>query len=332
MTGPMFFHCLLLDRAMRRFPLNNLKVLFFRLEFQPLERAILYNTKGKTKTFGFQHSALGKNFLNYVFTDGELGDHWRRRNEADSMPLPDYILTSGELGIQYMRQAGYPNGRLAVGGALRFSHLYEYIREMPSKEDLRKRYSLPQKKTIILVATSPLLQETVSMLNDLFGAAKQATTDYYMIIRCHPEALNAPGYVDQVQEILKGESRGVPFDFLTELVSLHDYIALSDAVLLTGGTVALEAMLLGCIPLIYINDAQFSHNPMTEYSDAVILIEDMSSMKQALDLLSQGDVTKKLRQFWERPIRDMFYDTLENPSKRFLSVIRNRFDIPCLPD
>jgi hypothetical protein len=327
LTNPMFFHCLLMDRALRRLPLQNLKALFFRLEFQPLERAILYNTLGKTKTIGFQHSALGKNFLNYVFPDGELGNHWSRREDTYSMPLPDYILTSGEVGIHYMRLAGYPEDRLAVGGQLRFSHLYDYVREMPPKEALRKRYTLPLDKRIILVATSPLIQETICMIDDLFRAAKQVTSDFYMIIKCHPEALNKSGYVGRIQEVLKAESKGIPFDFLTGPVSLHDYIALSDAILMTGGTVALEAMLLGCTPLIYINDAQFSHNPMTEYPDAVILINDLASMKKALDLLSKGGITERLRQFWDRPIRDMFGDTSENPVKKFLSVLTNQFHI-----
>ena len=329
LTSPMFFHCLMLDRAMRRIPLENAKVLFFRLEFQPLERAILYNSRGKTTTVGFQHSALSNNFLNYVFADGELGDHWGHRESIESMPLPDYILTSGELGIQYMQRAGYPREHLAIGGALRFSNIYDYVRSMPSREALRKRYALPLDKTIILVTPSPLLQETICMFDDLFSAVKEGPSDFHIIIKFHPDALKSPNYVSQIQKVIYREGNGVTFDFLTGSVSLHDYIALSDAVLLTGGTVALESMLLGCVPLIYINESQFSHNPMTEYPDAVILVDGRTSMRRALDFIGDGTAAAKLRPFWSKPIRDMFYDTSENPGKRFLTAVREQFHISC---
>lgn len=329
LKSPMLFHCLMLDLAMRRVPLENAKALFFRLEFQPLERAILYNSRGKTTTIGFQHSALSKNFLNYVFADGELGEYWAHRENIESMPLPDYILTSGELGIQYMQKAGYPREHLAIGGALRFSNIYDYVRSMPSGEALRERYALPLGKRIILVTPSPLLQETICMLDDLFGAVKEGPSDFHIIIKCHPEAVTAPGYVARIQKVLEAEGAGVSFDFITGFIPLYDYITLSDAVLLTGGTVALESMLLGCVPLIYFDESQFSHNPMTEYPDAVILVDGRTSMRRALDLIGDGTAAAKLRPFWGKPIRDMFYDASENPGVRFLTAVREQFHVSC---
>jgi hypothetical protein len=189
-----------------------------------LERAILYNSRGNTATVGFQHLALSRNFLNYVFCDGELGDHWRRRHDAASTPLPDFILTSGEKGIHYMQKAGYPQDHLAIGGAIRLRRIKEYGKEMPSKELLRKRYNQPLNKKIILVTPSPLLEETSSMIEALFGAVKDRPSDFHVVIKCHPNALRSPGYVSGIRKVIDRKGIGITTDLLTSESSLYDYM------------------------------------------------------------------------------------------------------------
>ncbi|MFH1857918.1 MAG: hypothetical protein ABH845_03325, partial [Candidatus Omnitrophota bacterium] len=326
-TSPVFFQCLLLDRCLQRVAFGNLDALFFRIEFQPIERALLYNTYGKMKTIGFQHSALGRNFLNYVFDEGELDAHWQKRGEQESMPLPDYILTSGAIGIEYMRRAGYPAERLAVGGSVRFSPLYEYREKMSSRQELRKKYGIPPGRTVVFVATAPLLQETLCMLADLFDAVKPAPERFHLVVKCHPGANAVPGYISKVKEVIAAHGKTVSLDFYNEPVAFYDYITLSDAVLLTGGTVALEAMLLGCVPIIYINDAQFSHNPMTEYAGAVIFVDGSDAMAAALKTITDRDAVEKLKMKWNKPLYDMFHDTGENPDRQFLSVLKNDLEI-----
>jgi glycosyltransferase involved in cell wall biosynthesis len=243
------------------------------------------------------------------------------------MPLPDHIFTSGELGVRFMQRAGYPEKRLTIAGALRFRHLYDYMKQMPAGEALRKQYGVPQGKSVILVATSPLLQETICMLTDLLEAAEQSRIDMHVIIRCHPEAVHLPGYVAQLERIAQAAGRKITYEFLSGPVSLQDYISLSDAVLLTGGTVALEAMILGCLPLIYMNDSQFSHNPMKEYPDAVLLIDSPAAMKAALDDVFNGRAAQRLRPLWKRPLTDMFSGTSEDPAITFLKAVRERIQI-----
>jgi surface carbohydrate biosynthesis protein (TIGR04326 family) len=326
-TSPMFFQCLLLDRCLRRVAMENLETLFFRLEFQPLERALLYNTHGRTKTVGFQHSALGKNFLNYVFEEGELGLHAKNQGDARSMPLPDYILTSGEKGVEYLRRWGYPPERHAVAGAVRLGPLYSYRKNIPPRQKLRAQYGIAADKKVIFVATSPLLQETVCMLDDLLQAVTSSPEPVHLVVKCHPNAHAVPGYIRRVRGLMESRRRDVSFDFYTEPIAFYDYIALSDAVLLTGGTVALEAMLLGCVPLIYVNDAQFSHNPLTEYPGAVILVDGRQAMEEALKIINDREAVEKLKRNWEKPLHDMFYDGEQNPNKRFIHVLKNDFRI-----
>lgn len=292
-----------------------------------MERAILYNTFGKTKCVGFQHSALGKNFLNYVFKPGELREHWDNRQNTNSMPLPDYILTSGELGSEFMLDAGYPESNVAVVGAVRFRSLFEYRKQMLNQNELRTRYAIAANKKVIFVAPSPLLQETVCMLDDLLSAIRGAEGPFHIIVKCHPDAVGIPGYTVKVKEVLKVNEDASSFDFFTEPIALYDYIRLSDALLVAGGTVALEAIVLGCVPIIYTNRTQFSHNPMTAYSNAAIIVDDSESMRAALNMLKDSEAVDRIKQAWDKPIRDNFYDASEITKERFLAVLRNDFGV-----
>lgn len=327
LVSPMFFQALQIDRAFRRLTLQNLKCLLFRLEFQPLERAILYNATTKTKTIGFQHSALGKNFLNYVFTPGELSPGTNLGNDETRMPLPDLIVSSGEIGLRFMRSAGYPADRTAVSGAVRYGPILDYLKELPEKQVLRKRHGLPLDKKIILVATSPLLEETLSLLSDLMGAVESDAQACHVIVRCHPNVSHREDFVRPLQEMAGTFQGKASAEVLIGAIPLYDSIALSDALVLSGGSVALEAMLLGCIPIIYTSDAQFSHNPMTEYPDAVLLASDRESLKNALAMIHRPDELERMKASWEKPIRDMFYDLQENPNKRFRHILKDVFRV-----
>ena len=166
------------------------------------------------------------------------------------------------------------------------------------------------------------------MLGDLFDSAMDRPSDFHVIVKCHPETLKVPGFVTSVQDLL-GEYGTVSAELLLGPVSLHEYIALADALVLTGGTTALEAMVLGCPSVVYVNESQFSHNPMTEYPDAVILVAGREDMKRALTLISDEEMIEKVQPAWGRPLRDMFFDTRENPSARFLNVVRKQWHIAC---
>lgn len=321
MSSPMFFQNILLDKALRKINFTSLNALFYRLEFQPLEKALLYNARGKTTTIGYQHSALGKNFLNYVFAPGELGEYWQHSSDHNSMPLPDYIFTCGEKGLDYMQKAGYPSERLEIGGAMRLSPLIDYLKQRPSKGFLRSKYGLPLNKKILFVATSPLLSETISMLRDLLGAIEKTPTSFYVIIKCHQNTKSNPKFLPMVKALFDKSKIELDFAIFVDNIPLYDYISLSDAVLLIGGTVAIEAMLLGVVPIIYISHAQFSHNPLIEYPEAVFLVDNKVSIEKTLAVVSDRRHTEKIKEHWQQPIQNLFSDPLEYPNEKLLNLL-----------
>ncbi|KAF0135207.1 MAG: hypothetical protein FD145_33 [Candidatus Saganbacteria bacterium] len=314
LTNPVLFEWLLLDKALRRYQLRNLKAVLFRLEFQPLERALLYNTRRQTTTFGFQHSALGKNFLNYVFQPNEFN--------TSTIPLPDQILTNGEIGQKFMTEAGFPAERLVAFGPIRYIPLFEYAKNRPSSIDLRRKLSIPLNKKIVFVATSPLLPETLCMLGDLLAAATQVGTAIHIFVKLHPNAKEFQGFVPAVKKLLRENIEKNSFAILPPSVSIYDYISASDTILLTGGSVALEAMVLGVVPIIYICHAQFSHNPMAKFPEAVFLVKNKQELLLALSAINDKQSINQIMNSWPDVIKLFFHDIIEDTIKKTITQIK----------
>ncbi len=307
------FEWLLMDNSLRRFPLEQFRAVFFRLEFQPLERALLYNAPGRTTTFGFQHSALSRNFLNYAFADGQLAD--------SKMPLPNYILTSGPKGYSYMKKAGFPQDKLVVVGAIRQSYLFKHMNQPPAKEALRRKYSLPLDKKIVFVATTALFDETISMIHDLLQAVSRDQARYHLMIKCHPNVRALPSFVPKIKELFKQHGGNYSYDiFIERNIPLHDYLLLADTVLSTGGTVSLESMFLGGAETIVYNCLfQFNHSPLLDYPEAVVIAKDLNSMAAALNT----EWSEVMRAKQQQPLSDMFGDITQDPQQKFISTIKN---------
>ena len=58
------------------------------------------------------------------------------------MPLPDHIFTSGQVGFDFMSNAGYPSKNIDIVGGIRFSDIHTYNQNMPNKIKLRNKYDI----------------------------------------------------------------------------------------------------------------------------------------------------------------------------------------------
>ncbi|MBI5701752.1 hypothetical protein HZC34_07945 [Candidatus Saganbacteria bacterium] len=324
LINPMFFQWILLDRSIGRIDLANLKALLFRLEFQPLEKALLYNAQDNVKSFGFQHSAIGKNFLNYVFTNNELVVSLVNKSDINSMPLPDYIFTCGRRGVENLLFAGYPKDRLAVAGGVRFHKLFDYSRKKPAQHELREKYHLPSDRKIIFVAASQLLNETICMLEDLIETITSRNEPYHVIIKSNPNKDKNKQYLAGIIKPLEKANGRVSHEIFREDMQLYDFITLADYVLLTGGSVAFESMVLGVVPLVYDCEPQFSHNPMIEYPQAVLIVNNSESIGNAFEIINDPRVLDGIKTYWEKPLSDMFSDVLHDPTDDFLELLEER--------
>jgi len=83
-------------------------------EAQPQERMLVLAAKAAgVRSVGYQHTTVPEFQLPFFSTEREYLES----------PLPDVLLTSGEQPARVLREAGFPAGRLKVGGTRRYAHL-----------------------------------------------------------------------------------------------------------------------------------------------------------------------------------------------------------------
>jgi surface carbohydrate biosynthesis protein (TIGR04326 family) len=130
---PLFYRELLLERGSTSFPRYRLwhramlriaadlgpkvKCLIYPFENQPWEKLLCLAWRRRAphvQLIGYQHSRVPPLLLSYALSG----------NEVEMTPLPDRIVANGEATLQSLRAAGFPDSKLANGGALRYEYLY----------------------------------------------------------------------------------------------------------------------------------------------------------------------------------------------------------------
>lgn len=105
----LFFEC-----AKRMLAAGPWQWVVFPYENQPWEKLLVLAARQRgIRTAGIQHSTLSVNYLSYF-----LG-----RGEAERMPIPDVVLTSGAYAQNAFDRGGYPPGRSRLIGTIRYPHL-----------------------------------------------------------------------------------------------------------------------------------------------------------------------------------------------------------------
>ncbi|MFA6169589.1 MAG: hypothetical protein WCW67_02050 [Candidatus Margulisiibacteriota bacterium] len=209
----------------------------FSHENYPWEKMLILGLRATAKPFiiGYQHSVLYQ-----ALTSVLLG-----RNEKDFIPLPDRIVTVGNITRDYLVKEGhYPPARLRSGCSLSAVKLGPVIKSRSMSKNL-----------LVVLGCYPRAKE---MLEFVISSLKKS--DFQLIIRPHPAAPLA-GYIDSLAFDLKALKN-------IEISSspLAKDLERSFAVLYDGSKVALEAMGVG-LPVIKISHFHdiISYDPLINF-------------------------------------------------------------------
>lgn len=209
----------------------------------------------KTKLVGYQHTIITPKHLCYYLEEGEHTE----------IPLPDAIITVGEVPRDIMRQWNFPADMLKIGCALRV---------LTHQEKLQ-----PRKRAIkeILVALAVGRDEYVKMLIFLENAFA-ATGRYDIILRPHPVIpLNA------ALEIFKPKH----LKYRVSMAPLEEDIELCDLVLYASSTVSIEAISMGK-PAIFIElDDFFNSDPMFDMEMLKWRCGSAARLKELIDTIDE---------------------------------------------
>ena len=312
----------LLFRAVSRLSrLGAIRCLIHSAEFQPYEKALWYGAGRDMRTIAFQHSTIGKNKLQYYFAPGEIQKALRQNGADGNMPLPDFVYVSGRFPHRVMLQNGFPEGKLAVCGAVRFQYLSavsSYAREAPS---LRERMEIPGAARVLLLTLGlQRADESMELVNTLLEAMADCAEDVHAVIRCHPLA-RVDGLIrEEAGRRLQGHRLRVssPDEPLLTLISL------SDAVILPSSTTALEAAAVGKPAVIFEDVSRFPLGPVGDISRIGIVVRSSDEMAAAIrKVLAGGAPVEQLVRSGRKELSDVFSYLDGTASTKFVELMRS---------
>jgi surface carbohydrate biosynthesis protein (TIGR04326 family) len=311
---------LLLRQAMRRLArMYRPKVVIHPCEFQPMERAIWAGLKGtQTRSVAFQHATVSSNTLMYFFAEEEIETALAGKDPL-ATPLPDYYLTTGDWPLEIMRAAGFPTARSAVVGAVRYNGLRLEQGSNADKTGLRARLGLPIEATLVLVATSSDWEDSLALLDALASAQALLPASFAFLFKCHYHC-RVEGEIRRLfSQVDRKRWRIVDVD-----ADLHAHIRASDVVLLTNSTTGLEAMALGCPPVVFDNRAVVNIGPLGDLREAALFAHTPLELAKSLQAALEPTVRARLEAAWPGALSQTFHKLDGQAPARFLAFLEER--------
>jgi len=264
-----YFYNQLTFYAAKRFSARSLPSrIIYPFEMKSLEKMMILGVRAgspKTRLVGYQHSSITPRHTTFLLAHGE----------HEVTPLPDYVVTVGDVTRSFLeRYGGYPPGLFRTGGALR--------QVKPTVLSIRSNSNAPLRLLLALSSSRKELIEAIIML----CALKDLRADVEISVRSHPE-FPLSLLPKKLAKAIDGKFQDVSTD------SLADSLDWCDALIYVSSTVALEAMLLGrpviCLRLSDpINPDPVLFDPPHRYKVSSVL--EINSVCDDLHAINRGNV------------------------------------------
>lgn len=214
--GGYFYNVLVYRAARRMLSRWRPRWLLYPYENKALEKSLLLAAREacpRCRVVGFQHTSITRRHATLLFAEGE----------AEITPLPDRIVTVGEVTRRFLEAHGrYPAGLLATGCALR----------QQSGPPLERRASNETPRMLLALSSS---RQELSSAVEMCRKAMESGARFELGIRPHPEFPLAS---------LGASLRAWVGDCAIDLTgtALHANLEWCDCVAYVSSTVALEAL------------------------------------------------------------------------------------------
>ena len=96
---------------------------------------------------------------------------------------------------------------------------------------------------------------------------------------------------------------------------------MSDVILTSGGTIPLEAMIIGVPSIIYSSNFSFSHNPLQNYPQSAFFVNDTTSMSAAIKKVVHNDFKTGFKNNWIEPVNNMFGVYQNNQYEKIIELM-----------
>jgi hypothetical protein len=271
--------------------------LIYTYENQPWERALCWEARRslpQSALAGYLHARAPRLLLNWYLAPGE----------EKKAPLPDRVITVGELTARMLSNSGYTLNQVRVGGALQMQSLLASQSEKnPSPTNT--------KCGPILIASSNGLEETAE-LADIGSRLFDTEEGSEVILKCHP---SMP--FDNVKGLL-----GIPLPKYVRVSDepIADLMLKSSLVIYSGSTVCIQALALG-IPVIHLRPHfDLDLDPLEEFPNSRLEATGLEEMRQQVRWLldNREEYIAQHREEWERIVADMYSPVTSDTFRAFI--------------
>jgi hypothetical protein len=256
-----YLHNLLVYKSIQRASVKcKIKKIIYPFENKSLEKMILMGVaqlESAPKTIGYQHTSITPRHLTFLFEP----------NEVDNTPLPDKIVTVGDITKQFLtNNGGYPKGLINSGCALRQKWSEPYPRNV-------------RKKAVnILLALSSSKFELIQSVK-YFQEIIQSNSNIKLGIRPH-----VTFNIDLLPHDLSVWVKECALDLSDS--SLDENLKWCDITVYVSSTVALESMMRGK-PIININIGDYlSPDPVLGNPEFYFVANDAKEFLNYVDEIS----------------------------------------------
>lgn len=281
---------------------NKTSHLIYYAEMQAWEKALNAAKKlisKNTKTIGFQHTVISRNYFHYFHSYQEM----KEGEEGVGVPLPDILACSGDIPYKLMAKQKYTNLRKVE--AIRYLYLKNYFSNTKSINDAKTDNNSP----VLLVAGSIDHVETTSLIS-LLNAAFPEEQHFKIWLKGHP-ALPIEG----ILKSLNIDSRKCGYEIKNNPIDT----LLKDATIVMAGATAVgvEALAFGCrVILPYFSDQMFM-SPLAGFDKFYFKVCNPQELKLIVKKLGKTGKSKDnghfISSFWYLDETLNKWDELLNP-------------------
>jgi len=255
------------------------KSLVFRIEFQPLDRALIHSSKSLTKSVGFYHSsfAVSENYLSFWF-----GKNFIDKN-FESI-YPDGIIYPNSFTESALNREGFPESRRHICGPLRSSEVIRYASSKKEKDD---KEILPGKKFIkIFVGFSVNKEGNMIMFRNILSVLR-SDYSYTIYLKNHPS-------LDNFDLSLIKSQNNIEIISVDRDIEFYSILSSCDFSIFTGTSLAFESILLNTFPIVYESVAIFNGINFSEFNKFCLVTYDVDQLRIAVDNVMRNSEEIKL--------------------------------------
>lgn len=283
------------------------RMLMYRAEFQPFERALLYAAQNRCRTFGFQHQVIARNHLQYQFAENEIALAFSSRSHT-TIPFPAHCITTGDYAYETFQPHSQLPNRYLQCGPLRYARL------LTESAPTQKRLPVDE---LLLVASPVTENDAINFAHFLGKACARLNPKLRIEFKSHP-VVKFDALIQRILDAYRIQQR---VTFLPDDIPFYEKIKSAVAILMTGTTLGVEALYLGTLPIIFDAGVNYSVNPLLEITRSCATVHDADELVRLLEKLLQPEALLPYQSFWEADLKWAFSAHLNHPTQRLMDAL-----------